>query len=148
MLRDKFWEKYPLEELNQQEWEALCDGCARCCMHKLQDDETDEIFYTSVVCRYLEQDACHCTVYPQRHIKVPDCVVLDKDTAYEFSWLPTTCAYRVLAEGEPLAHWHPLISGNKQSVQEAGIAVTGKVISEENVPPEAMEDYLIDWIEF
>ena len=137
-----FWHK-PLQELNQDEWEQLCDGCARCCLIKLQDEDTDEIVMTSVVCRYLEQDSCQCTVYPQRAIKKPDCFVIERENPTHYSWLPDTCAYRLRWEGLPLPHWHPLVAGNRDLMDMAGISVTGQCTSEEFVHPDELEDFLM-----
>lgn len=133
--------------MDRAEWESLCDGCARCCLHKLEDEDTEEVFYTDVVCRYLDQDACRCTEYQDRNRLVPNCVWLTPDDVEAFHWLPTTCAYRLVAEGKPLNDWHPLISGRAESVQEAGIAVTGRCVSEEFVHEEELEDRIIRWVQ-
>ena len=142
-----FWETKKLTEMDRAEWESLCDGCARCCLHKLEDEDTEEVFYTDVVCRYLDQDACRCTEYQDRNRLVPNCVWLTPDDVEAFHWLPTTCAYRLVAEGKPLNDWHPLISGRAESVQEAGIAVTGRCVSEEFVHEEELEDRIIRWVQ-
>ena len=142
-----FWETKKLNEMDRAEWESLCDGCARCCLHKLEDEDTEEVFYTDVVCRYLDQDACRCTEYQDRNRLVPNCVWLTPDDVEAFHWLPTTCAYRLVAEGKPLNDWHPLISGRAESVQEAGIAVTGRCVSEEFVHEEELEDRIIRWVQ-
>jgi len=133
--------------MSQQEWESLCDGCARCCLHKLEDDDSGEIHYTSVVCKYLDQPSCRCMNYQDRHSLVPDCVLLTPDTIETYKWLPTTCAYRLVAEGKDLEWWHPLVSGRAETVQEAGISVRGKCISEEHVHPDNYEDNIIRWVE-
>jgi len=142
-----FWEDKSLSEMNKEEWESLCDGCAKCCLHKLEDEETGEVHYTSVVCRYLDEHRCQCTSYKDRHDLVPDCVWLTPETSSSFKWLPTTCAYRLLAEGKPLYPWHPLISGYRESVVEAGISVKGKCISESHVHPDSFEERIIHWVE-
>lgn len=142
-----WWENARLADLDDDQWEALCDGCARCCMVKLEDEDTAEVFYTSVVCRYLDLKAARCTVYPDRHRLVPDCVPFDADAATQFDWLPETCAYRKVARGEPLSWWHPLVSGRRETVVEAGISVLGRVISEDNVPEEDLEEHIVRWIE-
>ena len=142
----RFWEEKSLSEMNADEWESLCDGCARCCLHKLEDEDTAEVFYTSVVCRYLDQESCSCTDYANRNRNVPNCVFLTMDNIAEFQWLPQTCAYRRLAEGKHLLWWHPLVSGSTQTVKTAGIAVTGKVINESHVHPDDYEEHIIHWV--
>lgn len=142
-----FWKEKSLTEMSRQEWESLCDGCARCCLHKLEDEDSGEVHYTSVVCKYLDESTCRCTSYQDRHSLVPDCVWLTPDTVEAFRWLPTTCAYRLVAEGKDLAWWHPLVSGRAESVQEAGISVRGKCVSEEHVHPDNFEENIIRWVE-
>ena len=142
-----FWKEKSLAEMSRQEWESLCDGCARCCLHKLEDEDSGEVHYTSVVCKYLDESTCRCTSYQDRHSLVPDCVWLTPNTVEAFRWLPTTCAYRLVAEGKDLAWWHPLVSGRAESVQEAGISVRGKCISEEHVHPDNFEENIIRWVE-
>ena len=133
--------------MTRDEWESLCDGCARCCLHKLEDEDTGEVVYTDVVCQYLEQSSCRCQEYQQRNILVPNCVWLKPEDVEAFHWLPNTCAYRLVAEGQPLAPWHPLISGSRSSVLEAGIAVTHRCISETRVAEEDFEDRIIHWVQ-
>ena len=142
-----FWEEKSLAEMTLDEWESLCDGCARCCLHKLEDEDTGEVFYTDVVCRYLEQSSCRCQEYQQRNTLVPNCVWLKPEDVEAFHWLPDTCAYRLVAEGQPLAPWHPLISGSRSSVLDAGIAVTHRCISENRVAEEDFEDRIIHWVQ-
>jgi len=142
-----FWQDLSLHEMSDAQWESLCDGCARCCMIKLEDEDDGEVYYTAVVCDLLEQDQCRCSRYPQRHELVPDCVVLTPNAATEFAWLPTTCAYRTLAEGRPLAWWHPLVSGSAETVHEAGISVRGKVVAESSVHAHEHEDMIVTWVE-
>lgn len=142
---ERFWESKSLEEMSREEWESLCDGCARCCLLKLEDEDTNELFYTSVVCRYLDQEKCNCTVYSERTVLVPDCLELDTTILQHLNWMPQSCAYRLLGEGKPLPEWHPLISGNKKSVHDAGISVRGLAISEDEVRSlEELENYIID----
>ncbi|RLA11347.1 MAG: YcgN family cysteine cluster protein [Gammaproteobacteria bacterium] len=137
-----FWEK-PLSELTTEQWEALCDGCARCCQIKLEDENTGARYITNIVCELLDQEQCRCTDYAQRAIKVPDCIVLTVKNSSSLDWMPGTCAYRLRANGEPLPDWHPLISGDSQSVHDAGISVRGKVISEAEVDEDEFEEYVI-----
>lgn len=143
----KFWETKTLRQMSSEEWESLCDGCARCCLHKLEDEESEEVFYTDVACQYLEQDACRCTEYQDRNRLVPNCVWLTPDDVDTFHWLPTTCAYRLIAEGQALPSWHPLVSGRAESVHEAGISVGGRCVSEAFVHDEDFEDRIIHWVE-
>jgi uncharacterized cysteine cluster protein YcgN (CxxCxxCC family) len=140
-----FWEDKPLSTLSQSEWESLCDGCGRCCLYKLEDIDTGEVHFTNVACRLLDTDTCRCRDYTHRKQKVRDCIVLTPDTIEEnLSALPDSCAYRLLLAGKPLPDWHPLISGNPQSVIEAGISMAGRCVSEDEVPEEELEHHLIE----
>lgn len=143
MSGTRFWETKPLSELTPDEWESLCDGCGKCCLHKLEDEDTGEIAYTNVACRLLDIGTCRCSAYEQRHRLVPDCVKITPDNIREHAWLPQTCAYRLLAEGKPLAWWHPLVSGNPETVHEAGISVRGRSVSERRAGD--LEDHVVDW---
>ena len=125
-----FWKTKKLSELSNKEWESLCDGCALCCMHKVEEETTGEIFYTNLACMLLDTETCRCTDYVNREKRVFDCMVLRPDEPEAFDWLPATCAYRLVAHGEDLPDWHPLITGDPESVHEAGISVRGKVVSE------------------
>ena len=142
---DRFWEDKPLTEMSSQEWEALCDGCGRCCLHKLEDEDTAEIFYTRVACRLLDLDSCRCNHYAERLQHVPDCVVVRPDNLAELSWLPRSCAYRRLYEGRGLAKWHPLVSKDPGSVHRAGISVRGRVVPESAVEDADLETHIIKW---
>ncbi|HKI74916.1 MAG TPA: YcgN family cysteine cluster protein [Pseudomonadales bacterium] len=144
-MTEPFWKTTALADMSREEWESLCDGCARCCLHKLEDVDTGEVHYTSVACRYLGDD-CRCGHYPRRHRLVPDCVVLTPRRVREFKWLPTTCAYRLLAEGKDLAWWHPLVSGDPDTVHSAGISVQGKTVDERYVHPDDYEARIIRWV--
>ncbi len=118
-----FWETKTLEEMTQEEWESLCDGCGLCCLTKLQDDETDEIVYTSVVCPYSDLETGQCKDYANRSVNVPNCVQLTLERVAEFDWLPDSCAYRMIYRGQGLADWHPLVSGTRDSLRQAGIGL-------------------------
>ena len=141
-----FWETKSLSQMTKPEWESLCDGCGKCCLSKLIDDDTDAIIYTSVACRLFDATECRCTDYANRQKKVADCVQLTPDNVGEIHWLPRTCAYRLLAEGKPLYEWHPLISGDPMSVHKAGVSVFGRVTAFEQDMAHDGEylDHLID----
>jgi len=143
-MSEPFWKTKSLDEMSKEEWESLCDGCAQCCLIKFQDEDSGEIFRTNVVCRLLNLQTARCTRYPERMVLEPHCVLLTVERIREFSWLPKTCAYRCLAEGRELPAWHPLITGDPQSVQSAGASVLGKVISARFIKDEDLEDYIID----
>lgn len=142
-----FWENKTLNELNKDEWESLCDGCGRCCLHKLEDEDSGEVFFTSVSCQLLDTYQCRCKNYPQRRQYVPGCIILNPEQLAGSSALPTSCAYRRLAEGRSLPDWHPLISGDTESVHQAGMSVRDRVISETEIHEDNLEDYLLDWPE-
>jgi len=139
----KFWEK-PLADLTRDEWEALCDGCGRCCLHKLEDEETGVIHPTNVACKLLNLKTARCSDYRGRRAFVPDCVRLTAGTVAKLDWLPMTCAYRLRSEGKPLYDWHPLISGDPESVHRAGISIRGWTVSERDTGDENLEMYIID----
>jgi len=130
-----------MEEMTGPEWESLCDGCGKCCLSKLEDEESGEIYFTSVGCRLFDADTCRCRDYPGRLAQVPDCVGLTPQNVRTIAWLPQTCAYRLVAEGRDLFAWHPLVSGDPESVHHAGMSVRGKVTASEADLADA-EDYL------
>lgn len=138
-----FWETKKLAQLSTAEWESLCDGCAKCCVHKLEVEETGEIHYTCVACRLLDVNTCRCMNYSERHELVPDCAVLSTDHPEYFDWMPETCAYRLLYEGKPLPEWHPLITKNPASVHEHGASARKKLIPEFLADEEKLEKYIV-----
>ena len=144
---EKWWDTKTLGELSATEWESLCDGCAKCCLHKLEDEDSGEIFFTKVRCQYLDEDNCRCSDYPRRSILMPNCIALRPDEVAGYEWLPATCAYRLRANGESLPGWHPLVSGDPASVHEAGISIRGRSVSDEYVHPDGFEEHIIHWVE-
>lgn len=143
---DAFWRTTPLEEMSQTQWESLCDGCGRCCLVKLEDEETGAILATNVGCRLFDAGTCRCRDYANRSVQVPDCVTLTPEAVRSLRWLPPTCAYRLVAENKDLAWWHPLVSGDAATVVEAGISVRGRVAaSEEEIPEEELVEHLVRW---
>ena len=142
---EPFWRTKSLAEMSPTEWESLCDGCARCCLNKLIYEDTGEIAWTDVACRLLDGDTCRCQDYPHRTKKVPDCVRLTPRNIRKIVWLPPTCGYRLVAEGRDLYWWHPLISGDAESVHAAGISVRGRTQSEADMPIDDLEDYVVAW---
>jgi len=145
-METEFWKTKSLQQMSPEEWDALCDHCGKCCLHKLEDEDTGEVHYTQVACRYLD-DNCSCKEYSRRKSLVPECIELAPEQVQSFSWLPATCAYRLLAQGEALKAWHPLISGNPDSVHGAGVSVKGKVLSEDYVHVDDMEEHVVSWVD-
>ena len=143
-----FWNTKSLAEMTAEEWESVCDGCGRCCLHKLQDEDSGLMFYTDVACRLLDRERCRCSNYPQRMAIVHDCLGLASDAEARFDWLPLSCAYRRLANRLPLEWWHPLVSGDPNTVHQAGISVRGKTVPETSVTRDELEDHIIHWIDF
>lgn len=138
-----FWKTKTLGQMTDAEWESLCDGCGKCCLNKLIDADTNELFFTNVTCKLLNTESCRCTRYAKRHDYVKDCVRLTPRNVKKIRWLPATCAYRLVAEGKDLYDWHHLICGDREAVHEAGMSVRGRVISEKDV--ENIEDHIVDW---
>ena len=138
-----FWRHKRLDEMTQAEWESLCDGCGRCCLHKLRHEDGGALSFTNVACRLLDLNTCQCGDYADRRRRVPDCVQLTPAALREIDWLPPTCAYRRLAEGQDLAWWHPLVSGDPQTVHDAGVSVRGRAISEKRAGP--LDHHVVEW---
>lgn len=141
--KQPFWETKSLAQMNQSEWESLCDGCGYCCLIKLEDEDTAELFVTNVACEMLDIDTCQCRDYQCRFEKVSTCLMLGPDQTQLFRYLPETCAYRCLDEGRPLPEWHPLKTGSRDSVHEAGISVKAYAVSEEYIHPEQLSEHII-----
>ncbi|MDV2856958.1 MULTISPECIES: YcgN family cysteine cluster protein [Oceanimonas] len=142
-MQANFWQTKTLEQMTDEEWEALCDGCGKCCLNKLIDDETEELVHTNVACELLNTHSCACSDYVNRFARVPDCLKITREQLSEFYWLPSTCAYRVLAEGKALPSWHPLRTGSKSAMHRAGQSVRGKVVPESKAGD--WEDHIITW---
>ncbi len=143
-----FWETKSLDEMNDAEWESLCDGCARCCLVKLEDEDTGQIVTSDVHCFLMNEETCGCSDYKNRQTRVPDCIKLTPTNVGEIKWMPVTCAYRRLQEGKGLAWWHPLVSKDPQTVVDAGISIKNRSISEEKVPEGDWEEHIVGWPEF
>ncbi|WP_038361671.1 YcgN family cysteine cluster protein [Bosea sp. 117] len=143
---EPFWKTKTLEQMDPAEWESLCDGCGRCCLVKLQDEDTDAIAYTDIGCKLLDEDGCRCRDYPNRQSIVPDCVRLTPEAVRTLDWLPPSCGYRLVAEGRDLYWWHPLVSGDPDSVHAAGVSVRGRVSAlEDELPLEDFVDRMVRW---
>ena len=140
-----FWQRLTLEDMSAKQWESLCDGCGRCCLNKLEDIETGVIEWTEVACRLLDDATCRCSDYKNRRRRVPDCEKLTPENVRRIGWLPPTCAYGLVAAGRNLYWWHPLVSGDPDSVHYAGISVRGRTVPETGVATEALEDHIVDW---
>jgi len=140
---NRFWEK-PLQDLTPEEWEALCDGCALCCLYKLIDEDTDQVEYTRVVCRYLDLKRCQCSIYDQRQVKRPDCLNIVPDHLAFPGLMPKTCAYLLASQGKPLPAWHPLLTGDPASPVKAGVAASQVAISQDQADLDNLEDYILD----
>ncbi|MEM8616516.1 MAG: YcgN family cysteine cluster protein [Pseudomonadota bacterium] len=144
-----FWETKHLEDMDRDEWESLCDGCAKCCLIKLEDEDTGEIALTRLHCRLLDAGTCQCSDYPNRKAKVPDCVILTPKDVSELRWMPQSCAYRLIHEGKPLPDWHPLVSGDRDLIHRSGNSIMGRTLSEETLfdPDDAdqIAEWIVDW---
>jgi hypothetical protein len=141
-----FWKAKSLAQMTDSEWESVCDGCGRCCLNKLEDEDTGKIYFTDVACRLFDSEACRCHDYANRSAQVPDCVRLDVENVGSLNWLPSTCGYRLLVEGRDLYWWHPLVSGDPDSVHAAGISCRGRVSgSEADVPDDDLQEHIVNW---
>jgi uncharacterized cysteine cluster protein YcgN (CxxCxxCC family) len=144
-LRHRFWETVPLKKMTPREWEALCDGCGKCCLNKLEDADTGHVELTRVACKLLDDATCLCSNYENRHAYVPECIILKaKNIDKHAYWMPRTCAYRLIWEGKPLFDWHPLISGDAETVHQAGVSMRGRTVSEASVDDDEWEDHIIE----
>ncbi|MCP5103756.1 MAG: YcgN family cysteine cluster protein [bacterium] len=141
----RFWERKSLEEMTRGEWESLCDGCGKCCLCKIEDEDMGKVYYTNVSCKLLDTRLCRCLSYENRRSLVPGCAILTPENVRKFHWLPATCAYRRLAEGKDLYKWHRLISGDPELVHKLGISVKNKVVSEHYIHPDQMPEHIVDW---
>jgi uncharacterized cysteine cluster protein YcgN (CxxCxxCC family) len=143
--RPRFWETVPLKKMTPEEWEALCDGCGKCCLNKIEDADTGEVFLTRVACRLLDDQSCQCAQYQIRKNLVPECIQLSPETIETHAyWMPVTCAYRLLWQGRELPDWHPLLTGDPESVHAAGVSVRGITVPEFEVDEDEWEDYIIE----
>ncbi|MEM1149682.1 MAG: YcgN family cysteine cluster protein [Pseudomonadota bacterium] len=140
-----FWKTKRLSEMTREEWESLCDGCAKCCLLKLEDEDTGEIAYTRLHCRLLDAESCQCSDYSNRKTKVPDCVQLTPQKVEALKWMPSTCAYRLVAEGRDLPDWHHLICGDRDQIHREGHSILGQTVSEDTVFEEDQLDWIVDW---
>ena len=145
-MNEPFWRRKSLAEMTETEWESLCDGCGRCCLNKLEEEDSGKIYFTDVGCRLLDGETCRCGDYANRKAQVPDCVRLTPQNVGRLPWLPPTCGYRLVAEGRDLYWWHPLVSGDPESVHAAGVSVRGRVgASEDYMPHQTLEDRIVSW---
>ncbi|WP_051644617.1 YcgN family cysteine cluster protein [Labrenzia sp. DG1229] len=140
-----FWKTKSLDDMSTREWESLCDGCARCCLNKLEDWDTGEIVWTNVACTLLDGDSCRCVDYENRAVSVPDCIQLTPGEVRTLTWLPPTCAYRLVREGQDLYWWHPLVSGESETVHQAGISVRGQTVPEDGMELDQYEYHVVTW---
>ena len=143
MEKQPFWRRKALADMTREEWESLCDGCAKCCLAKIEDLETGAISHTNVACRLLDLGTCRCMNYAERTRFVPDCIVLAPGNVSRFPWMPSTCAYRLLAEGKDLPWWHPLVSGDPETVHRAGVSVRGRAVPERDAVE--LQDFVVEW---
>lgn len=144
---ENFWQTKTLAQMSTDEWELLCDGCAKCCLVKLEDYDSGEIFHTNVTCELLDTESCRCSNYDGRHGVVDDCIQLDQKNIISLGWLPQSCSYRLIEDGKPLPEWHHLITGSRETLHSYGASLQGKVVSELNVHDDDIEDHIIQWVD-
>jgi len=142
-----FWQLKTLEQMSTEEWESLCDGCGKCCLVKLEDYESGEIFHTNVTCELLNTESCRCMDYAGRHGIVDDCIQLDRENIESLGWLPSSCSYRLIAGGKPLPEWHHLVSGSRETLHTFGASLQGRVVSELHVHDDDIEDHIVQWVD-
>ncbi|MXX94649.1 MAG: YcgN family cysteine cluster protein [Gammaproteobacteria bacterium] len=146
ITKDRYWEYKRLDQLSQDEWENLCDGCAQCCQMRVRCDESKQLVMIPITCELLDLQSCRCTKYTDRHRLVPNCVELTPENVTTIKWLPETCAYRLIGEGKPLFEWHPLIAGNRKQMEEQGISVAHRAVSARNVHPDDLSFEVLKWV--
>jgi uncharacterized protein len=140
-----FWRTKQLSEMTGEEWESLCDGCAKCCLVKLEDEDSGRTLFTNLACRLLDHATCQCSDYENRKEKVPICVKLTPEIVASVDWLPRSCAYRLVHEGKDLPDWHHLVCGDREEVHRRGVSGMGRLVNEDDIPPDTEEDYIVDW---
>jgi len=144
-LGNKFWETKNLIDMNENEWESLCDKCGKCCVIKLEDFDTQQVHYTNVSCKLLCEKSASCKDYENRKSIVPDCIILSPDNLKDLKWMPETCAYKLLNEGKNLPYWHPLLSGNDKEIVKSGNSVKNRVTNENEIKIKNLPDYIFNW---
>lgn len=142
----KFWEEKTLSEMTDREWELLCDGCGKCCLHKLEDEDDGEVYYTNIACRLLDLNTCRCSDYTNRLAEVPECLQLSRDDVDEYTWLPESCSYRLMSEKKSLPDWHHLISGSRRRIRDCGHSIKDFAVPEQRVPENEWEEHVIQWV--
>lgn len=142
---DKFWKTVPMAEMSRSQWESLCDGCGKCCCIRLEDEDTQDVYITDVACHLFDPETCQCSDYANRSKKVPDCVTLSPDNVEALYWMPQTCSYRLVANGEDLPDWHHLVTGSKDSIHDAGMSVQYAVQNEKDVDQDELHRHIVIW---
>ena len=145
-LDTPFWKRKSFSDMTSEEWESLCDRCGRCCLNKIEDEDSGDYYYTNVACSLLCADNAQCSSYNERFSLKTDCFELSPENVEHTAWLPSTCAYRLLSEGKDLHWWHPLVSSDSNTVKEAGLSISGRVLSEDDIQSEHLQNHIIDWV--